>query len=96
MDGSLTGNQNCGWIVPYYKHNLVAPHCVDKRWDYGGIVCDCNVKVRKIMLSGLSPTNNVEMRILRVTSDLTHTTAKVSDWSEIFFQVEWNIPFVLG
>jgi hypothetical protein len=63
----------------------VAPHCVDKRWNFGGIVCSCDVKVRKIMMSGLSPTNNVEMRILRITDQLNHTSAKPEDWSNIFF-----------
>jgi hypothetical protein len=85
MDGSLTGEQTCGWIIPYYKHNLVAPDCVDKRWNFGGIVCNCNVKVRKIKISGLSPSNNVEIKILRVTDTKNHTNAKPSEWSNIFF-----------
>ena len=50
MDGSLTGFSTCGWVIPYYVHNLVSPHCKDRRWDYGGIICDCNVKIRKFNL----------------------------------------------
>lgn len=55
LDGSLTGKDNCGWVTPYRPHNLVKPHCEDRRWDYGGIVCDCNVKVKKVYFTSMSP-----------------------------------------
>ena len=96
MDGSLTGFQTCGWVIPYYIHNLVTPHCKDRRWDYGGIICDCNVKIRKIKLHGLNPSNPVEIKVIRLQGDTNITTAPVNLYSNIFFQVQWNIPFVLG
>ena len=56
-DGTFTGNtaSGCGWVVPYYVHNLVTPACEDRRWDYGGFVCDCSVKIRTITVHGMDP-----------------------------------------
>lgn len=66
-DGTLTGaitgaNNEKGWVVPYYEHNLVPNACYDRRWDYGGIVCDSTVTIRKIKFTG----DESDIRILRL------------------------------
>ena len=76
-DGTLTGFPTCGWVIPYYIHNLVAPHCVDRRWDFGGIICNCDVRVRKIKIHSLSPTNNVEIKIIRIDDGVDIATAPI-------------------
>jgi hypothetical protein len=59
----------------YHPHLLVPGACEDRRWDYGGIICDCTVKVKKLLLSGMSPADNVEIKILRLDDGVTRENA---------------------
>lgn len=49
--GSLTGLEPNSWFVPYW-HHLLQPECQAKR-EWGGIICDSTIQVRRIALSGL-------------------------------------------
>ena len=78
LDGTLTGFPNCGWAVPYHVHNLVTPHCEDRRWDYDGIICNCDVTIRKILFYDPKPHDEfyyVEARVLRLDNGVDIDTA---------------------
>ena len=58
--GGLTGLGPNSWFVPYWKH-LLQPEC-EAKTEWGGIVCDSSVEVRRIALHGL-PENFFGMRL---------------------------------
>jgi len=86
-DGTLTSaitgkSHKSGWVVPYYVHNLIPKVCYNRRWDYGGIVCDSTVTIRKIRFSG---GDESDIRILRLDPEVDAKTAPRKMWSSIFF-----------
>ena len=84
-DGSLTGFPTCGWAIPYYQHNLVPDYCEDRRWDYGGIICDCNVIIRKVEFQGDGVITKKSIKIIRLDDGVDIETASSGLWSTIFF-----------
>ena len=85
-DGSLTNTSKCGWVVPNWPHLRVKPHCTP-RSNYDGIVCDCNVMIRKVYFYGKNPGGKISIRILRLEGNEAYNTSKMRSFSNIFFQV---------
>jgi len=105
LDGSLTGFTTCGWATPFHVHNLVSPFCQDRRWDFDGIICDCNVKIRKILFYNGQPHEDfffMEIKVIRLDDGVDIATADEKLFSNIFFKKKkeplytWAVPFVLG
>jgi hypothetical protein len=60
LDGTMTEKGADSWFVPYWKH-LLQPECENKP-EWGGIVCDGTVEVRRIAFWGM-PANFFGMRM---------------------------------
>jgi hypothetical protein len=60
---------------------MVPKVCYNRRWDYGGIVCDSTVTIRKIMFNG----DESDIKILRLDPGVHESNATRAMWSSIFF-----------